>query len=876
MERQQINLQERNIQAAPVLNIEEQNIQIAREQNLRAAPIRNMQEQNIQAAPIQNMQEINEHLNEAAQAIEWENNHAQLPPQAAPQPPMAQEVAAMSKREKKLLKQRQQEELQRQQQEEQQRQEEARRQAEEVRRRQQEEEARIRREAREARLRREEEERQEKRKLLFEDDTTLHAMEVMAQEADEIILQEKMQQFLWTAAERLLELRPELKDDYRRTVDYVPIAESLKLIAAEHAVTEEQMELVEKANQQMQAFEKLNRENVLMRIIDFELADIFKEEYQVFSGLKKAGNAIMEKYQEKDQRQMSELEDLGQEFAKVFRIKGENGQEINVLGKGSPFAYLGKKENLEKYHAQVQRVMEQRHCTKEEAEEQVVRERRSALQERALEKTVQGSVVKNVSVEEWKRNGGASFHHTLPAGEALQVVEESHGYLYAEDVGDGLMELHHTIPEKIELNINGEKKEYLLRRNYNLLMKCIAAQMIDENGNMYQDKVHKKQMDELQYQLSRAASKNKMDSDFQKAIKKSMEVLFENEEEAVAEAEQMCDFLRDMTAASKTGNFILKLEIITNWGRFMDMSGSAGDISYDVHIERLRKEWLADPDRRETEEEVEAILKQIPNVSLTEQRERLIEVMRQEEYEQDVIDKYVSALVSFHADMDAAAMELLDIRNMDIHSKDVPLSNACSANAYFYDNLSQLTGNAMGIMLYETKSHVEEYPREELAYILANTQKFSKFEENEEKLRTIEEHCFDVEYELTKEEKEIILDTAFEAYKYNYHQAAQIGESSNGIVTTCETFAAETTQAMVSPFIRKSAVGRYKGRTQQMDNEMTNIIESSQGSKIKISEGMKHYYNHDDPLPPLNDLRPELKEVFLNQGLPGAKNYVGR
>ncbi len=866
MIRQQIKLRKQNIQAAPVQNIQAapvQNIQAAPVQNIQAAPVKNMQAapvqniqaapvqniqaapvQNIQAAPVQNMQEINEQLNGAAQAIEWENNHAQLPAQAIPQLPLAQEVAAMSKREKKLLKQRQEEEI----------------------RRQQEEEARIRREEREARLKKEEEEFQEKRKLLFEDDITLHAMEEMAQETDETLLKEKMQQFLWTAAERLLELRPELKAAFRRPADYIPTAEALKWIAAEHSENEEQRSLVGKANQQIQAFEELNHENLLIRIINSELKYIFKEEYRALSDLKEVETEIMLQYQEKIHRQMSQLENLNKEVAKAFHIKGENGQVIDALGKSSPFAYLEKKETLEQYHAQVQKVMEQRHCTKEEAEEQVIRERRKVLEEKALEKTVQGSVVKNVSVEEWKKNGGASFHHTLPAGQALQVVEESHGYLYAEDVGDGLMELHHTIPEKIELNINGKKKEYPLRRNYNLLIKCIAAQMIDENGNMYHDKVRKEQMRELQYQLERAAGYSKsMDNEFQKAIEESMKMLFKNEKEAIAEAGQICDFLRDMAAASETGNFLLRGEILKNLGTFIDTFEAAGDTSYDVRLERLRKEWLADPNRKETEEEVEAILKQIPNVSLTEQRERLIKVMEQEGYEQAKIDKYVNALVSFHADMDAAAMDLLDIRNMDIHSKDVPLSNACSSNAYFYDNLSQLTGNDMGIMRYDMKSHVEEYPRDELAYILANPQKFPKFKANEEKLRTIEEHCSNEKYELTEDEKRVIYDTAYEKYKFSYHEAAMIGES-HGIVTTCETFAPEETQAIVSPFTRKAAVGRYKGETQHDENV----------KRTKHNAGMTHYYNHDDPLPPAGDLRPELKKEFLLQKLPGAKYYEGR
>lgn len=858
---QQINLQQRNIQAAPLQDMEQHNLQ--------AAPLQNMVGHNLQVAPLQDRQEGNEQLNGAAGAIEWENNHAQMQPQVLPQPLLEQEVAAMTKQEKRLLKQRQQEEMQRQAEEERLRQEEARRQAEEehlrqeeARRRAEEEQRRRHEEEiralREERLRRDEEERQEKRKLLLEDDITLNVMEKMAQEKDETLLQERMKLFLRVAAERLLELRPQLKEAYRRTVSYVPVAESLKLIAAEHAVNQEQMDLVEKANQRMKALEEMNHENVVLRVIEFELSDIFKEEYKVLAGMQKASNVIMEEYQKEDQRQIKKLEDLGQEVAEAFHIKSEDGKKVNVLEKGSPFAYLGKKEELEKYHSQVEEFMEEKKCAKEEAERQVIEKRRTLLQQKALKRTMQGSVVKDISIEDWEKNGGASYHHTLPAGEALQIVEESHGYLYAEDVGDGLMELHHTIPETIELNVGGVNKKHSLRRNYNLLMKCIATQIMDEDGNIYQDEERKKQMIELQYQLQCAASSVMDKTKLKAAIKNSMGLVFENEEEAAAETEQMFSFLTDMMNASEEKRFFLKLEIILNLGKFIQCFTSAGDASYEVRRERLRKELLADPDTKETPQEIESILKQIPNASLTEQKNRLEEAL--EGYPPETIQKYVNALASFHADMDATAMDMLDIRNMDIHSKDVPLSNACSANAYFYDTLNKIAQNGMEPLSYQTWDHLEEFSGVHIDYIYENSHKLSKFKENKEELDEIKRR-FKQGIALTHEEKQVIYSVVNEEYKFAHHQAAQIGTAHDGAVMTCETFAAETTQAMVAPFVRRAAVGRYKGRVYQ------------DGGNYKVN-GMTGYYNLDNPLAEGEDIRPELKEVFLYQGIAGVEQYA--
>ena len=75
---------------------------------------------------------------------------------------------------------------------------------------------------------------------------------------------------------------------------------------------------------------------------------------------------------------------------------------------------------------------------------------------------------------------------------------------------------------------------------------------------------------------------------------------------------------------------------------------------------------------------------------------------------------------------------------------------------------------------------------------------------------------------------------------------------------------------MVAPFVRRAAIGRYKGSVR----EEKTALEKERGSKVKLCEGMIHYYNQDDPLPQEEDLRAELKEVFLHQMLPGAAGYV--
>ena len=271
-----------------------------------------------------------------------------------------------------------------------------------------------------------------------------------------------------------------------------------------------------------------------------------------------------------------------------------------------------------------------------------------------------------------------------------------------------------------------------------------------------------------------------------------------------------------------------------------------------------------------TEEEIDKLLRQIPNASLVEQRERFMDTVKKEmeeakkegketPYTPEIIEKYEKALVSFHADVDAAIADLMDIRNMNIDSMDVPLSNACSANAYFYNNLGKLAGEPKGIIDYDIESHAEEHPREELAYILANPHKFSRFKENEDKLRGLEERCFDPEYKITTEETKLIAGIAMEKYKYLYHEAACISDIQDGSIFTCETFAAETTQAIVSPFIRRAAIGWYKGARMN-------------GGSIEC-EGIKKYYNHDDPLPVADDMRSELKSAFIEHKLPGDKNY---
>lgn len=813
MDMHQINLQQRNLQAAARQDLEQHNLQ--------AAPLQNIAERNLQAVPLQDRQERNEYQNGAAGAIEWENNHAQMQPQAVPQPPQAQEAAAMTKQEKRLLKQRQQEEIQRQ--------EEARRRAEEEQRRRREEEIRV---LREESLRRYEEERQAKRKLLLEDDVTLKVMEKMVQEKDETLLKERMKLFLRVAAERLLELRPELKEAYRRTVSHVPVAESLKLIAAEHAVNQKQMDLVEKANQRINALETMNYENVVMRVIEFEVSEVFREEYKALAGMKTVSAEIMEEYQKEDKRQIKKLEDLGQEVAEAFHIKSEDGKKVNVLEKGSPFAYLGKKETLEKYHAQVQSVMERRHCTKEEAEKRVLEKRKKELKERALSITLRGSTVENISVEEWKRNGGASFHHTLPAGEALQAVEKSHGYLYAQDKGDGLMELHHTLPETIELTIDGQKKKYPLRRNYNLFIKCIMVQLMDEKGNVYRDDTKIKQMNKMLDALSDLSNGNATDN-LQEVIRKSMEFIFETKKDVKTKTAELLDFLKDIVRVSGRKLFFISGEIygsLETFGQYY----------------------------------------QKKDTTLMQQIKQLTAAMKEKGYGQDMIQKYTKAIISFHADADAALQGMLDVRNMDLDSKDVALPNACSENAHFYGTLNQIDGNHMRGIVYETKEHLERFPREHLEYVYANQHKFPVFTDKnykleKEKLDTIKQKCSDVNYVITAEDKEEIWKRTNAMCKITYHVAAQVGtmgENMDSGVLTCETFAAESTQAMVSPFIRKSAVGQYKNALEEW------------GERWYKNQGMTEFYSKYKMLPDVEDVRPEIKKIFLENGIDGVIDYI--
>lgn len=842
------------------------NIQNQQQMNRQAVPVQNQQQMNRQAVPVQNRQQANVEGNVLAQAIAGNvmvgNNNAVLPP-VAPQEPLEQENAAMSKKEKKIVKQRQQEETRQQEQERLRRQEEAIQQGEEILRqeeetRQREKEEVRRREQEEKRRQREEdekrweEERIEDRKLLFEDGAILQLMKEMSQETDATLSKEKMKYFLMVAAQRLMELKPELEEEYFRTVDYFSDAETCKLIIAEHAVTPEQMELLEVVNQKIEALENLNNENILLRVISFELSNIFKEEYIVLPGLQEAENEIMEQYQKLEKIELLGLNKLIKTVDKAFPFKKEDGKNIGLLEKGSPYAYLREEKTLEEYHVQVQQVMKEKNCTRQEAEEQVLKDRKERLRESALERTRGGSVVSDVSAEDWKKHGGASFHYTLPTGEALQTVEESHGYLYVEEVEPGIMELHPTIPETIEIKVNGVGKEYPLRRNYNLFIKSIVSQMIDEDGNLQGEEVGKmKKMFEGFFG----------DGDFDglmEVLQDGMKKIFTDEEQANNEANELFVFLKDMYSAEGSDGFLVNFEGISNIWEFATVLKASEDATYKVRIERLEKELSTDENL--SAEEIKQIIKQIPNAPLTEQLEKMQTVMEAEGRSEAEIKKYMDALTSFHADVDNAVMELLRIRNMDVNSKDVPLPNQCSANGYFYKNLSKISGHGMMSITYLPEFHVDTHAREDLEYIFAHSEKFSKFKENKEKLEKLSENFKDKEYELTEKDKELIVQVLDEHFKYPYHLAAQLATMEDGKLITCESFAAETVQAAVSPFIQRTAVGIYFGKA-----EKETIVERN--------EGFTQYYNHDNPILVEEDLRAGLKAAFKFQKIPGGVNY---
>lgn len=641
--------------------------------------------------------------------------------------------------------------------------------------------------------------------LLMTQDQTRQDLLAVMQEKDQKTALEKAFAVLHAAAERLLPLQPKIKECYDEMAAHAfltPIQPLRILIAENVADKQKAKEFFERTDHFAEQFKDLSYRELICYTVTRELPFILEPEFRAMPLLQDAANLYQERFQELVVTRQEKWVKFESEIASELGMQATTRDSApHLLSDESPYkSYKSNREEIvNSFEARVDRMMEEtgKYTTipREGAERLVLAEIweekeavRQQKQQHIFDLSQGGSVVPQADVETWKKYGGASFHMQLPTEEAEKMIQISNGFLYAEEVREGVMELHPTLPETIRISVNGEEKELPLRRYYNLFTKAMAALLVDQNGNSIAD-----------------PNEEYLSSDFQCLNTNTTDI-------------------QQWQALLQRG--LKNLDNVENIEKTAEEIVTAITAMKDKH-----DQFIAMPTELQRGfEHVRSAL--------------------------GITGNNPGALVSFYNDTAAARKALADIRNMDENTKDVALPNACSANGNFIEQLNKAQGRDQQHLEYETQQHIDDHALEHVNYVLAHKDLVNAglTAQDEQSFLNLKRKWEENPHAtLTEAEKNFICGyTIKDAAKYIYHVAGNIGKDSEGRTLTLECFAAETKQAVVTPFLRHAAVGMYRN-----------------GQK-----GMSGYYNMDHPLPEGDDLiLSRLKEDFILKTLPGDENY---
>lgn len=766
---------------------------------------------------------------------------AQEPPEE-PAAPLQQEQAASEskiarsrrkKREKKAERLRQEEERRRQEEEERLRQEEEQRRQEEKRLQRQRD--------RELAEQEELEEVRQRRGLLMNDDEFLAALNTFANDQTEA----NAELVLRTASRRLVALVPDVADRFEATADLRSAFPTYRMaIAAQVEDDDTAARLLQEFDKHEAALASLSEERIPVSLSSTELSVLLEAEYKASPLFQKVAERISDQYGGRMDYVRDRVNDL--EFILQRNVGMSTEKSQNLFSSRGPFSLYKQDETMNAYQQRKEDVMKETHCTEQEAEQKVLAEIRAEnklKRQQAADLSRKDSVVPGISEQIVKEYGMASYHQILTEEQAKLVVLSSRGLLFAKPVEGhpGLAELRPTLPEMVEEE--GREEKVALRKPYKQFMKVIAASLIDANGALKADA--QQTMEKLLNFFLDHSMVERLDTfreDAQNMLGDTfgavLEELYPEEAQREEVKHKIADMFPYVERRDKAGSFyssgVFNMESLEKV-----LSG---------FVSSVRK--LYPGAEGQTREQARA-------ARLQEEREKM-----QGKSEAEITER-LDAVGKMFDDTDEALADLRRIREMDEDDPEIPLINACSANAQAYNAFgSTFLDETRHRLEFATRSHETRYPNRCLSFLRRKytpasgqpepgsqeekvlkditdmEQKFQGYEDlpEAERLKKQEEY---------KNEFERLVALLQPYIKYPYHEAGNAGTMGDGTAITVEAFAAETTQFVVSPLTMHSAVGLYR-----------------QGQK-----GMTAYYQEDNPLPANAEMESYIK---AKQDLSGA------
>lgn len=678
--------------------------------------------------------------------------------------------------------------------------------------------------------RKKEADRQAMRRFIFGNDAIVLALGKAQSIKDPQVKLDLYKTVLRTMAEELLnseEFGEALRGAFATTVETTDATDALRMLYSEQATDAEYANsaaMFARIDAMEARYMEQDRENVISRVINFQLPIVLGEEFKNEILLKKAQEGCvddMDALVRKNQKDYNALDAEVTNMLGISKISGLKG------------AYI-KSKRLEDYETALNQYMKEHPlATEAESKKAVMDAMRKKVKAEAdylsYHESVEGD---SLSAEEYKKKGGATYRSIHTASEAARLVEKSNGLLCAVSANKdrSLMELKPSLPKTVKIG----ERNVEFRRVYKTFLKGMMEHFFDENG-----KVREEDRDRL---LEEA---HKIDTEVLGFFKtaeppeEDTKVILAN----IMKSQQDADDL--LTILGSTENPLFT-EIF--------MESTMTDL--------IKMEKLSDSNS----EESKAMRERLKNTKIKNYADGSVSSPSDAD-----IDK---ALEECRSDAEKARIALLKVRNMNIKSDDVPILNACSANGNFVQvvNRDLLHKNLEKTEFVLQRDYIEPMQKDAVTRLVNNFNNLfvSQFATENEFEKAIHkgsnaqdvynklvdyknlleskgkenldgEVLSEAETAIMKEGKKWLGVCTQLFAKYNYHVGGTVDSSGDDLITT-EGFAAETSQFMVEPFTMHAAIGTYHG---------------GDGGK----DSFKDYYKHDDPfnLSVVNALKTRIK-----------------
>ena len=356
--------------------------------------------------------------------------------------------------------------------------------------------------------------------------------------------------------------------------------------------------------------------------------------------------------------------EFGEEIAAVYDAFGETvsaGKELMGLSDEELNRYASSSRQKD-YRLCKAKLMKDQHLSEDEADAMVL----DALRKKFfceeyinLSENIEGN---KLTADMWDKTGGATYHMEMPEKEANEIVEKSGGFMCSVESPYNkalhLKELRSSLPEEAVI----EGRTIHLRQSYNTFVKNLMEILLDKDGHVTDDGLEWARNGNVGMGLS---GQKLFSSPFRERF--------------------------DSTALSEIEHVIQAVGHLQDGMLFKE-------IYIDAIMSKIRySDSLAAGDE-ETINELTTELRQ-QRVPVTDEKGNAQygadgKLLTREPTEKEMQD----AITECIQETDTIRRRCMEIRNMDANRPDIPIINACSANANFYEQIKRaIDYNASGM-----------------------------------------------------------------------------------------------------------------------------------------------------------------------------------